>query len=256
MSRTRIALQLFCAGLFPPNGTGLEWNEKLNWQPIDFVSPPMNKDPLLFSIGADFRGFVEKLGANFAPMIERNKELFEILEGFTGQALKQPFDVTNLYSALKSQKEIGLELSEWTKQYYPEKLFELCCGAFSVMVSNDELKRAMGGNLLESMIADWEANIAGTSSKKMFIYSGHDTTVIGALGACNVWNPSYFPEYGITAIFELRQNKQTGEYGVQVYVRKEPENEPQLLTIPGCKSFCSLDELKTALSNNLPTASD
>lgn len=250
-----MSLQLFCAGLFPPAKTDFEWNENLNWQPVDFISQPMKEDPLLFPMGPTFSTFVKQLAECYAPVIARNQEIFDVFAGFTGKAIQQPFDVSNLYTILKAQVENGLALPKWAEPFYPEKLLELGCEAFAVMVSSDALKRKMGGNLLESMIADWEAKIAGTSSKKMFIYSGHDTTVLGALGACNVWNPSDFPEYGMTAVFELRQNKQTGEYGVQVYVRKEPESEPHLLTVPGCKSFCSLSELKTAVSNNLPTAS-
>lgn len=256
MARTRMSLQLFCAGLFPPANTDLEWKEDLNWQPVDFVSQPMTEDPLLFSMGAHFQTFVEELAMVYEPVIQKNKELFDTLERFTGKPIRQPFDVTNLYQTMTSQVEHGLELPEWAEPFYPQKLLELSTEAFSVMVATDALKKTIGGNLLESMIVDWEAKVAGTSSKKIFLYSGHDTTVIGALGACNVWNPSNFPEYGMTAIFELRQNKRTGEHGVQIYVKKDPESEPSLLTIPGCNSFCVLSDMKTTLSNNVPTTKE
>lgn len=32
------------AGLFPPRGTTLEWNRRLNWQPIAFESEKLEED--------------------------------------------------------------------------------------------------------------------------------------------------------------------------------------------------------------------
>lgn len=32
------------AGLFPPRGTDLEWNNRLNWQPIPIFSEPLDED--------------------------------------------------------------------------------------------------------------------------------------------------------------------------------------------------------------------
>lgn len=40
-NRTKMSLELVLAGLFPPKGTLLEWQNELNWQPIpyNYLSP-------------------------------------------------------------------------------------------------------------------------------------------------------------------------------------------------------------------------
>lgn len=90
----------------------------------------------------------------------------------------------------------------------------------------------------------------------MFVYSAHDLTVVGILSACKLWDPKQSPNYGITAIFELKQHRKTGEYGVQVFVRNAPNDELVLLKIPGCQAFCPLEDLKNILADTLPTDAD
>lgn len=247
-----MSLQVFCAGMFPPTNTALEWNNHLNWQPINFFSMPLTKDPLLLPLFTQQQKIVEEFLDSYSEVVERNKEFFDALERFTGKPIQKPLDLIGVYFLLKCQVEYGLELPEWARDIYSDKLRKLSNEAWGYFVHNDALKRMLGGNLLEKLVQDWAAKIAGKTQKKLFLYSAHDLTVTGVLGACNVWKPDVNPEYGITAIFELRQNKKTGEYGIQVYVRNEPENEPVLLTIPGCKSFCALDDFKNALSNHFP----
>lgn len=251
-----MSLQLFCAGLFPPASTELEWNEKLNWQPIDFTHAPVSNDPLLLPIGIPCPKFQEQFVGNYAAVLERNRELFDTLERFVGRAFKTPFEIIGLFYLLTSQEECGLELPDWTKPYYPEKLRELSCEASGYLVYSDDLKRMTGGKLLEKLMKDWEDKIDNKLNKKLILYSSHDTTIIGILGACNVWNSKALPECGSSVIFELRQDRKTGEYGVQLYFRNESESEPQLLTIPGCKSFCPLSEFKEALSNHFPSTAE
>lgn len=247
-----MSLQLLCAGLFPPASTDLEWNENLNWQPIDFISLPTNQDPLLLPISCSCPEFYEEVTKAYAPVVEREKELFDVLSEFKGKTIRQPFDVIGINNSFAAQVECGLELPAWTKKCFPKKLRELACEAWGYFVHNEALKKMLGGNLLEKLVNDWEAKIAEKSPKKLFLYAAHESTLVSILGACNVWNNLELPEYGISAIFELRQNRKTGEYGVQIYVRNEPNDEPQLMTIPGCASFCSLDEFKRTLENHFP----
>lgn len=45
--RTKVSMSVVLAGLFPPVGTSMEWNRKLNWQPIPAESQPLNEDSVL-----------------------------------------------------------------------------------------------------------------------------------------------------------------------------------------------------------------
>lgn len=44
VTRTKMTMQTVLAGLFPPQGTAMEWNKNLNWQPIPIFSEPLDED--------------------------------------------------------------------------------------------------------------------------------------------------------------------------------------------------------------------
>lgn len=251
-----MALQLVMAGMFPPKGSELDWNANLNWQPFDMISLAVHNDPVLMPLGQPCPRLGQEFTGNYLHQIEKNKEFFDSLSKHIGAPIEKPFDVIKIYYDLRSEEEYGLALPEWTKKYYPKPLHDLSNEAWSFIVHNEVMKRMMGGALLERLFKDWDAKIANTTSKKLVLFSGHDATVIAALGAFNLWNPLESPEYGITAAFELKRSRKTGEYGVQVYLRNHPMRQPLYLPVPGCKSFCSIGQLKTILNNHLPNATD
>lgn len=252
--RAIMSVQQFMNGMFNPKNTALEWDENKNFQAFVFTNQPLTNDPLLFPMALNCPRFGQELVGAYAPVVASRKTLFNTLTNITGQNILTPFDVIGIYYALKTEVEYGLKLPAWAKPYYPDLLRELSNEAWGRFASTDGLKTILGGNFLQKLQADWQAKIAGTSARKLFIYSGHDATVVSVLAACNVWNPLDTPDYAVTAIFELRQHKKTGAYGVQVYIKNEPKNEAVLLTIPGCKSFCPIADFASILANHLPTA--
>lgn len=94
-----------------------------------------------------------------------------------------------------------------------------------------------------------------SKDKKLFIYTGHDTTVVNILSALKIWERQ-LPRYSVMAIFELHKNKETGEYYVEIYFRNNPKAPAQKLTIPGCEFQCPLDKLIELSKNVVPTATD
>ena len=112
--------------------------------------------------------------------------------------------------------------------------------------------RLKGGVFLKKSIDDWDKKVGNSIKTKIFLYAGHDSTVTNILSAFNVWDPQ-FPDYGITALLELSQNKKSGEYGVEIFLRNSTTVEPYPLTIPGCSKFCLLKDLKVLLKNSIPS---
>lgn len=45
-----MSMQVVLAGLFPPRGTAMEWNRRLNWQPIPVFSEPLDEDTVSFNM--------------------------------------------------------------------------------------------------------------------------------------------------------------------------------------------------------------
>lgn len=150
-----------------------------------------------------------------------------------------------------SQKEYGLKLPEWTENYYPEKLVHLTDKSYVYAAYNDELKRLKGGVFVKKAIGDWDKKADEKLKTKIFLYGGHDSTVTNILSAFNVWEQQ-FPVYAITAMLEFSKHKQTGEYGVEIFLRNSTTVDPYPLTIPGCAQFCPLKEAKKLLKKTIP----
>lgn len=71
---------------------------------------------------------------------------------------------------------------------------------------------------MKKLISDWTAKAAGKLTppeRKIFVYSGHDSTVSNLLLALGSWDKQV-PNYGIMVIFELYEDLKTNEFGVEV----------------------------------------
>lgn len=143
-----------------------------------------------------------------------------------------------------------MKLPQWTKNFYPHKLTPLTDLSYVYNAYNDELKKLKGGVFLKKAIDDWESKIADKTKTKILIYAGHDATVSNILSAFNVWD-TQFPDYGITALLEFSQNRKTGEFGVELFLRNSTRSKPFALTIPGCSKFCHMKDVKTILANTI-----
>lgn len=176
-------------------------------------------------------------------ILNENAELFQELTELSGMRISTPDDVQSLYSTLRAESEYGLKLPEWTEKYYPDRLIALTELSYIYNVYTDELKKFKAGPFLKKLITEWQQkrdNQLKPKDRKIFLYTGHDSTVVNILSAIGVWEQQ-LPVYGIMGIFELLQDVQTGEWGVQVYLRKN--NKPAVpLSLPGCEHFCPLDK--------------
>lgn len=114
-----------------------------------------------------------------------------------------------------SQKEFGLKLPQWTEKYFPNRMQHLNDKGHVLIAFNSELKRLKGGIFIKKAFEDWKKKINNEIKQKIFVFSAHDVTVVQILSTMNVWEQQ-FPDYGITAILELSQHKETKEFGVEV----------------------------------------
>ncbi|XP_039448381.1 prostatic acid phosphatase [Culex pipiens pallens] len=257
VSRTQMSIELVLAALYPPEGTVQEWNHDLNWQPIPFFSEPLDQDTLLL-VRKSCPRYHEAANAvlesgEIRQLMVDNLELFDNLTRITGMDIRTPDDVQSLYATLRAESEFGLTLPEWTRDYYPEKLLPLTKLSYVLNVYNDELKKLKGGPFLKKTLAEWDAVIANEESpknKKMFVYAGHDSTVVNLLSVFNVWREQ-FPNYAIMGLLELHKHKRTGEYTVRIF-QKNVGEPPIPLTIPGCAKRCPVDQLKELLKSHVP----
>lgn len=101
-----MSLQLLLAGLFPPQGTPLEWNKNLNWLPIPYNYEELDQDTLLL-VRTTCPRYHEELERVFSQdlsdKLKANEQLYEELTNITGLEIKTPDDIQSLYSTLKAE---------------------------------------------------------------------------------------------------------------------------------------------------------
>ncbi|XP_030388050.1 venom acid phosphatase Acph-1 isoform X1 [Scaptodrosophila lebanonensis] len=260
--RTHMTLQTVLASFFPPKGTPMEWNSKYNWQPIPIFSQALDEDTLLLVRTPCPRYFealhevyeLPEVKAEAEPYLEMYKEL----EAHTGLSFKEPEDVQSLYLTLLAEQEWGLELPEWTKEYFPEKMQFLTEQSYVYNVYTPEMQKIKAGPFLRKMFDEMQQKRNSTikpEKRKLFIYTGHDSTVVNILSALNIWERQ-LPRYSVMALFELHKNKETGDYWIEIYFRNNPKAPAQKLTVPGCEFQCPLDKLLELAKDVLPTQAD
>lgn len=115
---------------------------------------------------------------------------------------------------------MNLTLPDWTKDYYPDKLIPLTLYDFQLNVYNDLLKRLKGGPFLKKIVTDMLAKKANTlepDGRKMFMYIGHDSTIVTLLDVMHVWN-NQMPHYNIMTMIELHESEDGWNVQVKVII--------------------------------------
>lgn len=111
---------------------------------------------------------------------------------------------------------MNLTLPVWTNDYYPNKLIPLTMYELQFNTYNDEFRRLKGGPMLKKITSEMLAkkeNALQPEERKMFMYIGHDSTIVTLLDTMHIWH-NQMPYYNIMIMIELHENE--GEWNVQV----------------------------------------
>lgn len=113
-----------------------------------------------------------------------------------------------------------LTLPEWTNDYYPDKLIPLTLYDLQLNVYNDPLKRLKGGPFLKKIVIDMLAKKDNTlvpQERKMFMYIGHDSSIVSLLDVMHVWN-NQIPNYNIMTMIELHEDSCGWNVQVKIHI--------------------------------------
>lgn len=259
VTRTYMSMATVLASLWPPKNTPMEWNSKYNWQPIPIWSQPLEEDNLLL-VRTPCPRYYEALKEVFQlpevrAEIDQYESLFQELTELTGLNVTTPEDVQSIYTTLLAESEFGLTLPDWTKKYYPDEMQFLAEQSYIYSVYTPEMQKIKAGPFLRKMLKEMSQKRAAELSpkdRKLFIYTGHDTSLVNILRALGVWERQ-MPRYSIMALFELHKNKKTGEYHVEIFLRNNPKTDAKPLTIPGCDRKCPLDKFIELTKDVVPS---
>lgn len=217
-----MTLSTVLASMFPPQNNPMEWHPTLNWQPIPIFSEPLDQDSLLLVRTPCPRYFEARDEVFERPEVKEEmlkyEPLFKNLTKITGMNVTNAEHVNSLYITLEAEKDFGLPLPVWTKDYFPEKMQFLAEQSYVYNAYTREMQKIKGGPFLKKMYDEMlkkRAQKLKPFDRKMFIYTGHDWTVGNILSALKVWDRQ-MPRFSVMAIFELHKNSITQEYYVEV----------------------------------------
>ena len=134
-------------------------------------------------------------------------------------------------------------MPNWAQEVFDNpKSKELRDFSFTIDTYTPELRRLKGGPFLKKVVTDCDAVISGTmepANRKMFMYSGHDTTIAPILHTLDLFNPPIAPNYAATILLELIERE--SKFFMKISYRNETTRPPYELVIPGCQHLCPIE---------------
>lgn len=254
IDRALMSAESNLAGFYPPVGRDV-WNEKVPWQAIPVHTMPESQDVVLAAKKSCpvYDHELKKLykSQEFKAIDKQNMAIYKYLTAHAGKTINSLQSVQNIYSCLHIEELYNLQLPEWTREVYPEKLFPISGLSFAVKTYTPLLARLKSGPLLKEILTHFKHKTANKLSQNYWVYSAHDTTVANILNTLGVFKSMGYhnPPYTATVMFELR--KFADDYRVQVFYRNTTA-EPKPLDLPGCGTSCPLDKMFEIYKDVLP----
>ncbi|KAG8231336.1 hypothetical protein J437_LFUL017688 [Ladona fulva] len=259
VDRTLMSVESNLAGLYPPVENQV-WEPGMTWQPIPVHTVPESLDEVLSAKKPCplYDEMVKKVKQS--PEIkmknEENKALYQYLTEKTGKYVHDLFSLENVYNTLFIEETNNFTLPEWTKSVYPDKMVSSAALSFSIAAYDKDLQRLKMGPLMGEILKHMKRKVEGTSAhpkRKLFIYSGHDTTIANVLNTLGLFNPRFCPPYASTIAFELYLRK-NGVYYVSTLYKNGTQREDFVpLTIPGCLQECPLENFVELMKPIIPS---
>lgn len=220
-NKSKMSLQLALASLLPPSNEEI-FEPGLNWQPIPFSNNEQKNDDF-FAASENCPNFRKKVeffsnSPQGKEEIEENKDMFEYISSKSGMLFKNYYEVLQLLNLLANEKELGLSSPEWVTKIDSESLTRFTAKAYSILSATKEITKITAGGVLKKILNDSLGKIKNSTkdkNRKLFIYSGHDVTIVPLLRALKLYD-SQLPNYGAHVLFELHKINNT--YGFKVII--------------------------------------
>lgn len=224
VSRSKTSMQLFLYGLFPlPEKYRFDPNIDLQPIPYNEISSKFDEFFIPAVNCPKFKEALERYikSAEYIEKELKDRTVLKHIEKNTRTKMRSYFDIFEINSILKCEKDWGLVLPAWTKDLYPNKLDELQFKGYELMTANLALRKLSAGRFVKKIIDDSLAKIDQLSlkKKKLAAYSGHGITLGNLLGALKMLSLDNIPDYAAHFIIELHYVNSTFGFKVIVKIR-------------------------------------
>lgn len=204
------------AGLYAPVETDV-WNPKIEWQPIPVHTVPEKSDNVLGGkkkcprYEMELRKLIED--DEFKRYNLQLKPIYDYVSNYSGKNIRDIQELEYLYNTLFIENLYKFPLPQWTKEVFPGKLLPWAQLSFKIYCYTPTLQRLKVGLLLNEILSRFVNKTQGVldPNRKMWIYSGHDTTIANLLMALGAFD-SHCPPYTAMILMELRRSKEIGYY--------------------------------------------
>jgi prostatic aicd phosphatase len=256
--RTKMSLQLVLASLFPPENE-LIWEKHLKWQPVPFTYWPIEKDHVLGEAYENCPRYL-KLYYDYMETLDRRNlygnysDVAQYLERHAGINATTR-EMAEIYFTLRVELENGLELPDWTRQVYPQVLYQLAHLEYHVATATSEMKRLSSGFLLNKIITDTKLKMQNLlpQNRKMFLYSGHEYNIVFLMKLLGIYY-SHIPPYGAYILVEIHNVK--GVRSVRIFYQDYTMGKPKRMRLPKCQRFCRFERLVKLYQKYLPESEE
>ena len=99
---------------------------------------------------------------------------------------------------------MGLIMPEWTKTFFPEPTQSIGALVYGYHNYDQRVKQINSGYMLKKILDDSKKKIEQNSGKKIYLYSGHESTLGYMLDALKVYDAHISP-YGSAISFEIHR---------------------------------------------------
>nr|XP_022919445.1 venom acid phosphatase Acph-1-like [Onthophagus taurus] len=255
--RTHTALQLVLAGLFPPTNK-LRWNEDLDWNPIPYNYLTMNENLVLAPDKScpkysKLRKQILDASWQTDPIYHKYKNIISKLQSLTGET-DDIFEMgNNLFSTFKAEKDYGLPLPEWSKDFFPLALEEISKESWKYSTGIGKLKILYPGFLISNIVNNTYAKILGNPKlkrTKIFLYSGHDNNIASILFFLDSFFP-HNPNYCSQIIIEV--HNMVGTRFLKFMHRDDTLGVYRVIPVPNCGEYCPFIDFMQKYKNVLDT---
>ncbi|KAG8223905.1 hypothetical protein J437_LFUL001985 [Ladona fulva] len=236
------------AGMFPPSaspGGSQVWLDALDWQPVPIRYRAKEDDNIIVSKKPCPRYDADLKAVYASPEVQivnkENKDLYDHLTENAGKTYSSVLDVEFLYNTLQIEEIRGLELPDWVKGWYPERMRPLASLSLALFTRTLPMKRTKSGVLLGQIGDHMNKKISTKDDSKVYLYSGHDTTIVNMLQALGVGEDSFKPEFGAAILVELLEAA-NGDKHVQVLLKNSTSSEELFpIELPDCLKPCKIE---------------